>query len=62
MSPDATTSPVPPHGVNDRSLQYIAEDSPELDEVFYEEEGYEYDLEAEEYGHDSHMEDSSPGV
>jgi hypothetical protein len=27
--------------------------------VFDEEE---YDLEAEDYGHDSHMEESSPGV
>ena len=62
MSPEVTSSPVQPIGLNDRSLQYMAEDSPDLDKVYDEEEGHEYDIEADEYGHDSQMEDNSPGV
>jgi hypothetical protein len=40
----------------------MAEDSPDLDKVYDEEEGHEYDIEADEYEHDSQMEDNSPGV
>ena len=62
MSPDgATTSQVAPLGVNDRSLQYMAEDSAEL-EQFDEQEEDEYDLEEEDQGHDSQTEESSPGI
>ena len=46
MSPDATNLPALPLGMNDRSLQYIPEDSPGLEEVLYEEEEDDYDLEA----------------
>ena len=60
MSPEASISPAPALGVNDRSLQYMADDSPEIDEEEFDEE--EYDVEAEDYGHDSHMEEGSPGV
>ena len=40
-------------------LQYMADDSAEIDEVF---EDKEYNVEAEDYGNDSDMEEGSPGV